>query len=342
MSSPPATQNLREYALLILPSANRVYGAQAAELALAELSLVGSMLSCRPQDETVATIGGVEYLRFRSPELGEQDIFVVSNLSVAYGLFEIIDGRDLRPVDLQRLAHYPSDLITIQRFTGKTNEQFTHLLVNVATAVSRAAHERAEQRLPVRLLDPVAGRGTTLNRALVYGYDAAGVEIDATNVEAYRTFLTTYLKDHRHKFKSQEENHKKGPLAGTKRFTVEIDSSQKAEMIRGDASRVDEYFGAKSFDLLVADLPYGVQHRAATPQSVRRSPTDLVAASAPAWRTVLRSGAGVALAFNTKTLGRGDAEAALADAGFSLVPAPRSFLHKVDRAVTRDVIVAVT
>lgn len=331
-----------EYALLVLPAGNRVYGAQAAELAQAELSIVASALSSPLRDERVETIGGVEYVRFRADALDERDIFVLSNLSVAYALFEVIDGRGFRPLVLQRLARYPSDLITIQRFTGKTNEQFTHLLVNVATAVSAAAHERAERGLPVRLLDPVAGRGTTLNRALVYGFDAAGVEIDGTSVDAYRAFLTTYLKDHRYKFSTHDEHHKKGPLAGTKRFMVEIDSSQRVEIVRGDSSLVDQYFGAKSFDLLVADLPYGVQHRAATAQSVRRSPADLLTASAHAWRTALRSGAGVALAYNTKTLGRTDAEAALVAAGFDLVPSERSFVHKVDRAVVRDVVLATT
>ena len=37
----------------------------------------------------------------------------------------------------------------------------------------------------VRLLDPACGRGTTLNRAVVYGMDAVGIELDQRDLEAY-------------------------------------------------------------------------------------------------------------------------------------------------------------
>jgi hypothetical protein len=150
-----------EYAILARPSANRVYGQDAPRLALAELAIIARTLHCQPRGWATKTLGGVAYLCLEAGELDDHDRFVLSNLSATYALFELRDGATtLRPLTIEPLACFGSDLITIQRYSGKTNEQFTHLLVNVAVAVSVAAHQRAAQGLPVRLVDPVCGRGT--------------------------------------------------------------------------------------------------------------------------------------------------------------------------------------
>ena len=91
-----------------------------------------------------------------------------------YALFEVVDDL-LRPVELRPLDRYDADLITIQKYPGKTNEQFTKLLLNV-TLLSRFGRRAAARRF--RVLDPLCGRGTTLNQAMMYGFDAAGVDLD--------------------------------------------------------------------------------------------------------------------------------------------------------------------
>jgi hypothetical protein len=268
---------------------------------------------------------------------------VLSNLSATYALFEINDdGATLRPLPMEPLACFESDLLTIQRYSGKTNEQFTHLLVNVATAVSAAAHERSRQGLPVRLLDPVAGRGTTLNRGLMYGFDVAGLDLDASDFEAYRGFLTTYLKDHRHSFKLDQAVARKGPLAGSGRFGIRIGSAQQVQMVRHDTVNVAEHFGEHNFDVLVGDLPYGVHHGSTAGGKLARTPGELMLAALPSWRRVLRRGAGLALSWNIKTLPRPELAAALQHVGFEAVDTGDSFQHRVDRSITRDVMIATT
>jgi hypothetical protein len=332
---------LRQFAVLTAPSSNRVYRKSATQLASAELGVIAPALHSELRVVGVATFGGVEYLRFEAPDLDEHDRVVISNLSTAFAVFEIAaDGASLAPVDVTRLEAFGSDLITIQRYAGKTNEQFTHLLVNVAVAVSRAARERSGVGLPVRLIDPVAGRGTTLNRGLTYGFDVAGVDTDSSDFDAYRTFLTTYLKDTRHAFKMEEATVRKGPQAGSRRFTIRIGKTQRVDFIRDDTVNTADHFAARSFDVLVADLPYGVHHGATAGGALARSPHDLVAASSASWRNVLRSGAGVALAWNTKTLERSALEELLESAGFTVLRPQPSFEHKVDRAITRDVVMA--
>jgi hypothetical protein len=334
---------MRTYALLILPSANRVYGRHAMQLALAELEVVCPALNAAIGDTKAVTLGGVEYLSFDAEEIDHHDRVILSNLSAAYALFEVArGGAELRPLLVEPIAAFGSDLVTIQRYVGKTNEQFTHLLVNVARAVSPAASQRSEAGLTVRLLDPVAGRGATLNRGLMYGFDVAGIELDSADFDAYRTFLTTYLKDNRRPFKLEDATTRKGPLAGSKRFTVRIGKSQRVDFVRDDTVRGGEHFPARSFDLLVADLPYGVQHGSAAVGALARSPDELIFTSLAQWRKLLRSGSGIALAWNTKTLKRDELEVSLTGAGFAVVHTTHSFEHKVDRSITRDVVVART
>src|SRR4051794_18637292 len=121
---------MSRYALLLAPSANRVYADQAARLSQAELAAFGPVLSGGLGDIGQATVGGVPYLLFDA-ELSARDVAYLSNASAAYALFEVVDDGLLRPVELNPLARFDGDLITIPKYAGKTNEQFTKLLLNL-------------------------------------------------------------------------------------------------------------------------------------------------------------------------------------------------------------------
>ena len=330
-----------EYALLLLPSTNRVYRTQAGELTLAELAVTSTRLHAPIEQARLASIGGVDYVRFRSDGFDEHDRAVVSDVSAAFALFRLSDDeQQLAPVPLEPTQRFGSDLITVQRYPGKTNEQFTHLLVNVAWSRSPAAAERAAAGRPIRLLDPLAGRGTSLNRGLMYGFDVAGVEINGSDIDAYVTFLSHHLKESRRPFKVETSTVRRGAAAGAKRSTITIGPAQRVELVRDDTTSAAHHFAAHRFDLLVADLPYGVQHGAASGGGRNRSPGALVSTAAPVWRSLLRTGAGIALAWNTKTMPRPQLEASLRDAGFTVVDPPLPFGHDVDRSIHRDVMVA--
>src|SRR5579872_1552662 len=148
---------MTDLAILLTPSTNRVYGAEAPRLALAELALVSPRLEGAIGAASTRMVAGVEYLWLEGAAgLTAADWFVLSNLSSTFALFEVDGDGAFRPRAVTSLAFYDSDLLSIQRYAGKTNEQFTHLLVNVALAASSAAAERARAGLPVRLLDPLA------------------------------------------------------------------------------------------------------------------------------------------------------------------------------------------
>ena len=146
------------YALLIRPSANRVYASAAAGLAVAELAAFNeSVLGGALTNGEVTSRGGVPYVEFAAERLGPEDTSFLANMSSIYALFEV-SGCLLRPLQLNRLDRYDDDLITIQKYQGKTNEQFTKLLLNVTALASAFGPQLLSRRLAV--LDPLCGRGT--------------------------------------------------------------------------------------------------------------------------------------------------------------------------------------
>lgn len=251
------------YALLILPSANRVYASAAAGLAVAELaafsdSVLGGALSAGE----VTSRGGVPYVEFAAERLRQEDTSFLANMSSIYALFEVSGGL-LRPVELDRLDRYDDDLITIQKYQGKTNEQFTKLLLNVTALASAFGPQMLSRRLAV--LDPLCGRGTTLNQALTYGYDAAGIDLDQRDFEAYTTFIKTWLKRKRIKHKATYDGpvRRDGKVAG-RRLQISMAASkqeqkagmtQRLDVVCADTTRAAEFFRPATFDLVVTDAP---------------------------------------------------------------------------------------
>lgn len=335
-------------ALLPKASANRVYGSSALDLAAAELAILDdAAIGAGLLDLRRAVLGGVDYVLVDTPEpLTAGQLAVLSNLSSLHAAFEL-DGDRLRPLPLTPVGVVDEDITTIQRYSGKTNEAFTHLLVNVALAASgRFADVVAGER--VRLLDPACGRGTTLNRAAVYGMDACGIELDQRDVEAYTTFLLTWMKDKRFKHHLDQARLRKGRDRPAHRITVTYGATKDRashrviDVIHDDTVDARAHLRPRSFDLLVCDLPYGVQHGAQSSGALARGPGELLDEALPVWFDLLRPGAGVALAWNRKTLPRPALTDRLVAVGFSLhaIGEADELLHRVDRAILRDVVVA--
>ncbi|PZM50447.1 site-specific DNA-methyltransferase, partial [Salmonella enterica subsp. enterica serovar Derby] len=122
------------------------------------------------------------------------DLAAVARSSAALACFEY-RGDLLAPLELPQVDVVDEDLVTIPKYRGKTNEQFTRLLLNLtlASLEGRCATRRDEgQRLAI--LDPLAGRGTTLECAWRAGHNGFGVEQDAKAVEALAAHVTTWLR----------------------------------------------------------------------------------------------------------------------------------------------------
>ncbi|MGP9695011.1 TRM11 family SAM-dependent methyltransferase [Brachybacterium sp. AOP25-B2-12] len=370
-----------EERLLVLraPSSNRVYADASGPLAVHEARRVLAAHLDPGAVVELIRLGGIEYLDVRCRARREDLVRVLSTLSGVLGAFAPhehgdADAQDafphhpagaredatvpaaassgsrlllepLAPIDATRL---PSDLETTLRYPGKTNEQFTALLVNLATASSGRRAGLFDGSLQV--LDPVCGRGTTLSRALRLGLDVVGADVDKADIEAYRAFLLTWMRTHHLKHTSDTgrlSTH--GRVLGT-RFEAELARSkedrragriQHVTLLRCPTEELASVLPRGAADALVADLPYGVQHGAHRGRDLERSPLALLTEAAPVWRGLLRRDAGMALAINRHTTPYAAAADILNDAGFRVLGADGEFRHRVDQSIDRDVLVAV-
>lgn len=328
---------MTDYALLLAPSANRVYAGEADTLAAAELEI------CVPGagDTTTAEIAGVRYVTFSADEL---DAEAIGRLSATLALFER-EGDLLRPVLAPDTNVLPDDLVSIPKYSGKTNEQFTRLLLNVT--LSQVMKPRPRRVV----LDPLCGRGTTLSEAWRLGCDAAGVEGDEKAVEAYAAFLKTYLRRTRRRHSAEMTAVRREGRAIGQRLEVSLgDEDLHMTVFTGDTRTSADLFGRKKFDAVVADAPYGVVHGAHS--DVRgsfghkgrdRSPAGLLAESVPVWAGQLTKGGAMGVSWNTYGISRDDLAQIMADAGLTVCadgPWER-FAHRVDSSINRDLIVGV-
>ncbi|MFI7706216.1 TRM11 family SAM-dependent methyltransferase [Nonomuraea sp. NPDC049480] len=332
------------YALLILPAFNRVYGESSVRLTRSELAvfdaqaLRGEVLG---SEET--TIGGVPYVTFETAEpLAQADVALLSNLSSVYAIFGI-EGELLRPLRMQPLDRLTSDLITIQKYAGKTNEHFTKLLLNVTVL---ASGKGLGERLSV--FDPLCGRGTTLNQALMYGYDAYGIDVDGKDFEAYAGFIKTWLRNKRFKHTAETVPVRRERALVGRRLNVTFGLSKEAvkagdvqqlAMVNADTLKSREFFKPRSFDVLVTDAPYGVQHGSKGGSGLSRSPLELLRGAVPVWTELLRPGGAMGIAWNTYGGKSSDLAEILTAAGLQVMSYP-DFEHWVDQAIVRDIIVA--
>lgn len=340
--------------MLVAPSANRVYAGQAPALAVAELAVTGGV-----GDATRTTVAGVDYVTFSTDEL---DLARIAQQSSALALFER-SGELLRPVGLPRVRVLDDDLLTITKYAGKTNEMFTRLLLHVTCSQVRVGTDRPQ--VPgggpqLDVLDPMAGRGTTLQAAWEMGHNGFGVEIDEKAVDQLSAFMKTYLR--RKRLRHQAETHpvrRQGRLIG-RRFDANCSPGSATRgheavagapdltmsVLSGDARQSAALLGRRRFDAIVTDAPYGVVHGSragrGAPGEATRSPAALLAQAVPVWAGQLRGGGALGIAWNTFGLERVELARICTDAGLRVCTGPGwgDFAHRVDSSIERDLLVA--
>ncbi len=343
-----------EYAILCNPGHNRVYFETSLQLAEAEFALAAGKFSKLCSLAQLENIGGLPYFVFRSEgELSAADIRILSGLSFVYALFSIRrEGERILLCPMERTdARFVDESIgTILKYTGKTNELFTRMMINVAYLSQKTGEEKN-----LCLLDPVAGKGTTLYEGLIRGFHVYGVEIgDKVTAEAYH-YLKRFLETARYKFTLQTlkisgENKSFSAV----RHTFQIAKTKEAmknkdlrtaEFVAGNSMYSNMYFKKSYFHMLVGDLPYGVQHGNVTTEkqsSLTRNPSELLEACLPAWKQVLKPGGVVALAWNSNVLSREKMTELLEKHGLTVLKEGcyLQFEHRVDQSIRRDLIVA--
>lgn len=339
-----------KYAILCKPGHNRVYFEQSKRLSEAELKMAFPRLDVSCSEVAGEYIAGVFYLTFTAAEeLTGKAFEAVSRLSFVYALF-IVSGEMLRPIARTNPRFMDEGISSMLKYTGKTNELFTAMLINAALFASDfSACDR------IKLLDPIAGKGTTLFEGLVNGFDVCGIEIGDKVVAEVHAFFKKYLETERYKHsghaekisgenKSFRAQRYSFLLAHTKEELRDGDA-RSLEIIAGNSVYANKLYRKNTFDILVGDLPYGVQHGNVTAEkqsSLTRNPSELLNACLDSWRDVLKRGGAMSLAWNSFVLPREEMCALLTEHGFTVMTgeAYDCLEHRVDSAIKRDVIVA--
>src|SRR5215208_1078249 len=281
----------------VAPQRSTQYAALASALALPELRL--SPLAPAIRAARLDAIAGRPYilLDLAAPPTPEQEraLWQAGATSEFFWFHEAVGGVPgpfLQPLTPPAPPLLPDELVEARRYRGKTNELFSRVLVNLA----RWSHPGD----PTCLLDPLMGGGTSLFIALQLGLDALGIEQQRSDVESTDSFLAAFLEDARIRFQRRAER-----LAAGRRTLYTIHPPAAARPLRALLAHGDTVAAPQLLaqlprdlrpDLLVADLPYGIQH----PARLR----DLLAAALPAWHEVASDGALLALAWDATRLPR--------------------------------------
>lgn len=333
-------------ALKIAPQRSTQYSTMAETLAIPEL--LASPLGLAITAVTPATLAGQGYIVAtlddqRVEEVSPAMMPILSRLgatSEVHQYFEQIgdlQGPFLRPIDSQFSPFIPLEMTEIRRYKGKTNEVFTRVLINMALFAGKFAGQ-VNGRL--RILDPLAGGGTTLFLALAAGYDAFGIELVRLDVETTAVFVKQYLHSEHIPFKEIDE---RGRRAG-RRYQFEIGqkgATRLLVLVHGDSVQANlhlqEVPGGPRMHAVVGDLPYGIQHFGEIAGMLQKA--------LPAWEEALLPGGTLALAWNATRIER-EAMIELVERQSHLKvrndPPYTDLAHTVDRVIKkRDVLIAV-
>lgn len=341
---------MKKYAILANPGHNRIYFDTAMKIAVSELSAIteSNGINIKVIDEEIQ--GLPESLCFESDrELDQDDFKLIGASSIYYAIFEIIEGNLLKPIVVPDFHTFPESMVQILKYSGKTNEQFTRLMVNLAISACKTRTEK------LVLLDPMCGKGTTLYEGFIRGLDVKGIEINEQWVQEIQTYVVRYMKEGRYKHKaskSRRSDERGRKLANV--FTLEAASTKESfaagdiqtmELFCADTRKTGKILKKKSCDIIVSDLPYGVQHGSKSDTDVKmsRSPLDLLKSCLPSWSEVLKTKGSIVLSFNEFTMKYIEVAAALEKNGFRVLEdyPYNNYIHRVDQSINRNVIVAV-
>ena len=337
------------YAILANPGHNRIYFDTALQIACSELEAITSAVNIEIQEIGEKDVGLPACLCFSTTTpLTKAALKTIATSSIYYALFEIVDDGLLKPVAVPDFNAFPESMVQILKYTGKTNEQFTRLMVNLALSACNTASENKT------LLDPMCGKGTTLYEGMIRGLDVVGVEINHKWVMEIQAFIINFLKKGRFKHKKLKEKRSKGGKKVADGFSLETAADkddfnagnvQSFKVFSCDTRETGYVVKKNSCDILVSDLPYGVQHGSKTAKETKlnRSPLELLQEVAPIWHQALKINGAMVISFNEFTMKWQETAELLAQAGFTVQDEDPyvNYLHRVDQSINRNLIVAI-
>ncbi len=345
---------MRTYLIMLNPGHNRVYYDQSSKLSLAELKIACRRFESNCRDIELLAIADIDYLAVSLENtITKEELLILSRLSFVFAIFERVEVNQescLVPIARPKCEYISSQISSLLKYSGKTNELFTKMMVNVGLLSSDFDYDEG-----IRLLDPVAGKGTTLYEGTVYGFDVAGIEIHKNSVHEACVFFKKYLEKEKYKHsatkrklsgadKSNSFIHE-FEYAATKTEFKKDSSRKKLEFVCGNSANANKYFKSNSFHIIVGDLPYGVFHGNVSKNrhsSLTRSPSELLVECLPEWYKVLKKKGVLVLSWNKFVMPKDDLLELMKNNDFNIfMDSPyNQFEHRVDMSIKRDIVVA--
>ena len=289
--------------------------------------------------------GRAVFLSFETRPLTDAELLRLS-LHSSVGLIAEEHHALLKPLDVSPPFYLDEDLPEILKYKGKTSVPFTRFMINTALSLTPWAASPGD----ATLIDPLCGRGTSLFCAVQLGMNAIGLDRDRRSLEEADTYFTRYLKTCRlkHTRSTVSETWKNASIHAVDFVFSDTKEHAKAGQHRklllacADTADAPALTRRAKAQVLVADLPYGIQHAPIAgnhPESFQ----SLLRRALPHWKHALSSGGAVAISFNELTLPSRDVISILRDTDFHPVEdLPFTCLrHEVEQAVSRNVVFAV-
>ena len=306
--------------LLITPLAHDAYFSSVHEVARAELALFFPDAEVELHER-----GPLTFLRV---DLPDSALGALCRLSFVQAIFRV-DGHQHSIIDEQPGHLLPREFVHGAKYRGKTNALLTLLAINVARESCAVSPD-----VPAKLLDPMAGRGTTLLWAARMGIASCGLEQDPSAIGDLQRHVKKHCKLLRVKHKETTGQLGQRSRDGSGRFIRYAIAGTSLRLITGDARRTADTLRRERFTMLVSDLPYGIQHRGA---GGWRDPSGVLKSCAPVWAEHLLPGGVMVLAFNALLPKRAVLEEIFASAGLSQLPF--SAPHRMSESILRDLVV---
>lgn len=341
---------MSKYAILANPGHNRIYFDTALKIAVSELQAIADAYDMEIEEIKEGNLALPASICFSTNRsLKEEDFKALSFSSIYYALFEIVDENLLKPISVPDFHTFPESMVQILKYNGKTNEQFTRLMVNLALSACKTGSKK------ITLLDPMCGKGTTLYEGFIRGFDVQGIEINEQWAQEIQTYVVRFLKEGKFKHKAEKSkvsDSKKKKIANLFNLIAAVDKKnfslgdvQSFKLFNSDTRKADLIIKKKSCDIIVSDLPYGVQHGSKNDKSslMERSPLGLLKESIKAWHNALKTKGSLVLSYNEFTMRYKDLAILLEENGFEVLDKYpyNNYLHKVDQSINRNLIVAI-
>ena len=309
---------------------------------LSRCELLSMLHSCSVDCEVIIeTMGGCDFLTFDCRPLSASEVSYLSGHSCVSFLASKT-GEMLRPLSFECNDYLNKDLPEILKYKGKTSVAFTRMMLN--TARSLTPFPPAAE---LTMLDPLCGKGTSCFCALQSGMNALGMDKDAKSIREASEYFSRYLRFYmlKHSVTNRSETAGKHSVP----VTEFVFSDCRENYLKGD-TRFLRFGSGDTTDafalcrktpvhIILADLPYGVQH---APQSGNQPESfkSLLSRALPVWKRVLLPGGIIAISFNTLTfpthqvheIARSSGLEPMENAVFS------NLRHEVEQAVVRDVV----